>query len=280
VSADPTLSRSVTTMAFDRLAAQYDSLNSGDIFRRLRARTHRVFARCVAAESRVLEIGCGVGIDTCFLAARGARIVACDPSEEMVSRALKRLAAQGVDAQATVIPAGVDELECYLDALGLSQPFDAIVSNFGALNCVPHLASLSAIVRRHLRPNGVVLLGLMSRLCVMEAAYFTWRRTPHLIRRRVAAPVVCVSVAGFEVPTYYHRIGDVCDALAPEVSLTAVEGIGVAIPPPYLEARWQQLPPAVRKTMAAIDACLAPWPPFNRLGDHVLLHFTRGDARG
>jgi hypothetical protein len=28
----------------------------------------------------------------------------------------------------------------------------------------------------------------------------------------------------------------------------------------------------------AVDALLAPWPPFNRIGDHVLLQFSkRGD---
>ena len=78
-------------VAFDRLAADYDTLTGGEIFQLLRGRTHRIFAQCFPAGSRVLEIGCGTGPDTQFLASRGVRVVACDPSEEMVGRTLRRL---------------------------------------------------------------------------------------------------------------------------------------------------------------------------------------------
>jgi len=86
---------------------------------------------------------------------------------------------------------------------------------------------------------------------------------------------VAVSVAGVEVPTFYHRIADVRRALGGDLSLDTVEGIGVAVPPPYLEPRWQSLPKSVRGAVTRLDALLAPWPPFNRVGDHVLLHFTK-----
>ena len=58
--------------------------------------------------------------------------------------------------------------------------------------------------------------------------------------------------------------------------LQAIEGVGVAIPPPYLEQRWLQLPRSVRGLVTSIDALIAPIPPFNRAGDHVLLRFVKG----
>jgi SAM-dependent methyltransferase len=271
-------SRAQATVAFDRLAADYDVLTGGEIFRLLRERTHRVFERCFTGGSRVLEVGCGTGADTRFLASRCLHVVACDPSEEMVTRSLRRLAHDGLERRATVMPCGLQDVQTYLDALAPREPFDGIVSNFGALNCVSHLAPLGALVRRHLRPGGVVILGVMTRLCALEALYFTVTRRAGLATRRLRVGAVAVSVAGVDVPTFYHSIGEVRDALGADLRLTRVEGIGVAIPPPYLESRWQMLPRGLRTAVTTVDSWIAPWPPFNRVGDHVLLQFTKDVA--
>ena len=63
--------------------------------------------------------------------------------------------------------------------------------------------------------------------------------------RRRGAHVTVVPVAGIDVPTFYHRIGDIGASLGDDFSLDAVIGIGVMVPPPYLEPRWQQVPPVV-----------------------------------
>ena len=276
----PQDSRSLTTIAFDRLAPEYDSLSSGEIFRLVRDRTHRAFARSIAEGARVLEIGCGTGLDTRFLAARSRHVVACDPSEEMVTRALRRVAREGLETRVTIMPCGLQDLQTYLDALTPREPFDAIVSNFGALNCISHLAPLGALVRRHLRPGGVVLLGLMARMCAFEAIYFTAIGRAQLASRRLGAGAVAVSVAGVDVPTYYHRIRDVRAALGEDLHLLRIEGIGVAIPPLYLEPRWRELPRHIRAAVTRVDSMVASLPPFNRLGDHVLLLFRKEPVGG
>jgi hypothetical protein len=112
-------------------------------------------------------------------------------------------------------------------------------------------------------------------MCALEAVYFTATKRPSLARRRLGGGPVNVSVAGIDVPTYYHRVKDVCRVLGDDVTLSVVEGIGVAIPPPYLESRWQALPRAVRSVATTVDDWVAGWPPFNRVGDHVLLLLTK-----
>jgi SAM-dependent methyltransferase len=273
-------SRPPTTVAFDRLAASYDVLTGGEIFRLLRQRTQRTFARHFGETSRVLEIGCGTGIDTQFLAARCQHVVACDPSEEMVTRSLRRLATEGLATRATVMLCGLQDLQSYLDALAPNERFDGIVSNFGALNCVRHLAPLGALVRRHLRPGGVVVLGVMTRFCALEATYFTATRRPRLATRRLAKGAVAVPVAGVEVPTYYHRVREIQDALGVGFRLVGIEGVGIIIPPPYLEPHWRALPHALRSAVAACDGMIATWPLLNRIGDHVLLQFADERAHG
>jgi SAM-dependent methyltransferase len=264
-----------TTLAFDRLAPQYDALADGELFRLMRHRTHTVFMQWFRPGFRVLEIGCGTGLDTAFLATHGIRVVACDPSEAMVGRTLSRLASEGASAEATVMPCGLENLALFLDALGENEPFDGIVSNFGALNCVECLHPLSQVASKALRPGGAVLLGLIGRNCAAEAIYFTLTGRRDQIGRRRADGAVRVPVAGVDVVTYFHRTSEVMTVLSPELTLKAVTGIGVAIPPPYLETRWQTLPSFVRARVAGVDALLASCPPFNRLADHVMLQFVK-----
>lgn len=266
-----------TTLAFDRLAPHYDALAEGELFRLMRGRTHRIFMRWFRAGHRVLEIGCGTGLDTAFLASRGVRVVACDPSEAMVGRTLSRLAGDDATDLATVMPCGLQNLQMFLDALGLHGPYDGIISNFGALNCVECLEPLAQIATTSLRPGGAMLLGLMGRHCAAEAVYFTFSGRRDQIRRRHADGAVRVPVAGVDVATYFHRTSDVVNALSHAVQLKAIAGIGVVLPPPYLEPKWQTLPAPVRAGVAGIDGMLAPWPPFNRLADHLLLQFVRPD---
>jgi SAM-dependent methyltransferase len=226
----------------------------------------------------VLEIGCGTGLDTAFLVSRGVRVVACDPSEAMVGRTLSRLAAGRASAAATVMPCGLEGLPMFLDAFGQREPFDGIVSNFGALNCVACLWPLREVASTILKPGGALLLGIMGRACAAEAIYFALTGRRELIQRRSADGPVAVPVAGVPVPTYYHRPNDVAAVLGSDYTLVRVTGIGVTIPPPYLEPRWQRLPAFVRAPLAAVDSTIASCPPFNRLGDHTLLQFVKREA--
>ena len=262
------------TLAFDRLAPAYDALVSGEAFRHQRAQTHAALAQWIAPGSRVLEIGCGTGLDTLFLATVGARVVACDPSEEMVSRTRRRLDTSTVGDRVAMLLCGLQELPRFLDALDHSEGFDAIVSNFGALNCVSSLEALGVLGRRHLRPGGSVAIGLIGRTCLCEAAYFTLRGDRARAARRRASPA-SVPVAGVDVPTFYHRHSDLTAALGHGFSPRGSIGIGVFVPPPYLEPRWQQIPRPIRLALAGIDRLTAAWPLFNQLGDHTLMRWEK-----
>ncbi len=263
--------------AFDRLAPSYDSLTGGEAFLHQRRQTHDAFARWLPSGCRVLEIGCGTGVDTAFLANAGLRVIACDPSEEMLSRTNRRLANAALGDRAGILLCGLEDLPRFLDALDRGEGFDAIISNFGALNCVRSLAPLGVIARRHLRPGGAIVLGLMGRACLWEALYFAARGRPSLAGRRRQDQVVA-PVAGVDVPTFYHRTREVRDVLGPAFTLDAVLGVGVLVPPPYLEARWQQVPAPIRRATAGLDRLVASWPILNQLGDHILTRWVKRRA--
>jgi ubiquinone/menaquinone biosynthesis C-methylase UbiE len=261
-------------LAFDRLAPAYDALAAGEAFQLQRRQTHRVLSRWIRAGFRVLEIGCGTGVDTEFLTTLGARVVACDPSEEMLSRTKRRLAIAGLGDRAGILSCGLQDLPQFLDALDHAEGFDAIVSNFGALNCAPSLDALGAIGRRHLRAGGSLAIGLMGRTCLWEALYFTARGEHDKASRRRAVRAD-VPVAGIDVPTFYHRTEDVAAALGDGFVRGAVIGVGVLVPPPYLEPRWLQLPAALRRAAAGVDRVAGSWPIVNQLGDHTLSRWMK-----
>ena len=262
------------TIAFDRLAPVYDVLARGDAFQHQREQTHAAFSRWLRPGCRVLEIGCGTGADTEFLARMGLQIVACDPSEEMLTKTRRRLEAAGVGDRVAILACGLQELPQFIDALDHAQGFDAIVSNFGAINCVERLEPLGVVADRHLRPGGAAILTVMGRACAWEALYFAATGRPALASRRRKSAVM-VPVAGVDVPTYYHRITDVGAGLGESFSLDAVKGIGVVVPPPYLESRWQQVPALIRRLTASVDRVVSPWPGLNRLGDHLMMRWVK-----
>ncbi len=256
--------------AFDRLAPRYDEACGGPLFARMRERVHAALAGAFAPGTRVLEIGCGSGADTAFLAARQVHVLAADPAPGMIACARERLAGLPARGPVQFMRCGLNEIDAHLAPPAV---FDGIVSNFGALNCVPRLNALGPLAARRLKPGGRVFMCLMSRTCATEIAWFLLRGEPQQALRRLGRPPVMVNVEGLAVPTYYHRARDVEAALGPGFALRRVTGLSVCVPPPYLEARWSRLPAAVRRALAAIDAALSPHWPFNRLGDHTLMEF-------
>ena len=262
----------VAARAFDRLAPQYDEACGGSLFRWMREQVHDVLAPAFSRGDRVLEIGCGPGADTAFLAERLVDVVAADPAPGMIERARARVERVPSRGSVRFVCCGLNDIEAHL-APGAA--FDGIFSDFGALNCVPRLEALASLAARRLTPGGRVIVCLMSPACGIEMAWFLLRGEPRRAFRRLGPPPVMVDVGGFRVPTYYHRVRDVQAALGPAFALRRVIGLSVFVPPPYLEARWAALPAVARRALAGLDRALADRWPLNRLGDHTLMEFEK-----
>jgi ubiquinone/menaquinone biosynthesis C-methylase UbiE len=256
--------------AFDRLAPHYDEACDGALFRWMRDQVHAVLGPAFRHGDRVLEIGCGSGADTAFLAARQVDVVAADPAPGMITHARGRLERVPSRGSVQFVCCGLNDIEAHLAP---AAAFDGIFSDFGALNCVPRLEALASLAARRLKPGGRVIVCLMSPACAIEMGWFLLRGAPRQAFRRLGRPPVMVDVEGLRVPTYYHRVRDVQAALGPAFVLRRVTGLSVFVPPPYLEARWAALPAPARRALEGVDRALASRWPFNRLGDHTLVEF-------
>jgi SAM-dependent methyltransferase len=261
--------------AFDRLSIHYQRLCDNPVFAWMRGRVHAAWAEMIPPGARVLEIGCGIGLDTAFLAGRGADVTAVDPAPGMLRHTEARLAAHRPALRARLLRAGLETLDEAIERDGGPGRFDAIVSNFGALNCVEELGLLRGLAERRLAPDGRLSLGLMTRTCAWEIAGFLACLRPGDAFRRLGRGPRLVSVEGVLVPTFYHRPGDVMAALGPAFTVRRLEGLAVLVPPPFAAHRWALAPASVRRLVTAADTAVSSSWPFNRLGDHFLIEIGR-----
>lgn len=142
-------------------AADYDTMDHGDVNRRFAEDALAAFARATGAvdgPARVLDLGAGTGLIALELAARspGSHVLASDLGEHMLRHARANVARAGLEGRVEVARA---------DAKALHFPdgvFDLVVTN----SLVHHLPSPHEALReawRVLAPGGVLFVRDLAR---------------------------------------------------------------------------------------------------------------------
>lgn len=279
---DPTVA---VSGAFDQHAVAYDAREATNpILQWMRSRVQQQALRLFPPGSHVLEIGCGTGSDTLFFLKHGYRVHATDPAAGMLARARDKvtqldIATGGCNAQ-TGKPStsvqftqlGAENLPEYL-AQHSALPFDAIFSNFGAINCLASLQPLRKIIASHLRPGGRALFCFMPPLCLWEVVYFLLRGRPaDALRRwhgRTGTGGIDARLDGATVRVHYHCPRALRDTLRAEGEIIRHYALGLIMPPPYLSRLAARKP--LFQTLDGLDRLLASLPLLRNLGDHVIL---------
>jgi ubiquinone/menaquinone biosynthesis C-methylase UbiE len=159
-----------TQQAFDSVAADYDGpRGNNELIQRMRLAMWDTVYSELQSESRLLDLGCGTGIDALEFAKRGHEVVATDWSPQMVERTRARAAEAGMASRVTAAHLGIQQLD------KLEDTFDVIYSNFGPLNCAPDLGAVAAECARLLRPGGRLVFSVMGRLCPWELGHYALR---------------------------------------------------------------------------------------------------------
>lgn len=240
--------------AFDSLASQYDRLWTKSTVGHLqREAVWRHIGPLFKPGQVVVDLGWGTGEDALTLLQAGLHVRAIDASREMVRIARSR----GVDA----ITLRIEELH-HLDG-----SFDAVLSNFGALNCVEDLDALADPLGNLVRPGGYLAICVIGRFCVWETAWALLRAQPAKAFRRWRGSAM--SSLGFRV--FYPTKRHIEAALRPQFSLVNWRGIGLTVPPSYVEG----LSASMLRKFDAFDRRAAHWPALRGLSDHRLFVFVR-----
>ncbi|MGA9473570.1 MAG: class I SAM-dependent methyltransferase [Terriglobales bacterium] len=257
---------------FDAVAIRYDeAFTSSLIGQAQRKAVWSELANTFRPKDRVLEIGCGTGVDACFLAERGVQVVAFDPSPQMIEVATRRI--RDSELQKFVHPVVLRAED--LAALPASELFDGAFSNFGALNCVRNLSQVARNLARILKPGASAVLCWMGPYCAWEIIWYLAQGSHKKAFRRLSREGVEARIAdGAFLQVCYPSVKSLAKAFAPEFRLKSIKGIGVAVPPSYLEP-WAERHPHLLKLCEQIDLRTSRCPGIRSLGDHVLVRLER-----
>ena len=259
-----------TRQAFDSVAEEYDGPSGNNaLIRRMRSQMWRTVVEHVPAGARLLDLGCGTGIDAVHLAQRGYRVLAIDSSPRMVARTRVRAAREGLLSTVTAKVLDMHQLE------GLANvTFDGIYSNLGAMNCALDLPEVAHACAAVLKPRGRLVASVIGRWCPWELAYYGARGRFRRALVRRAAEAVPVGMNRRTVWTRYVTPREFYRAFANDFSLTHYRSLGLFLPPPYLIGLYERLP-ALGALLGRLDDRLGALPLTRDLGDHFLMVLTR-----
>ena len=244
----------MSAAAFDRLATGYDRVwTRSSIGQLQRDAVWRDIGPLFEAGQTALDLGCGTGEDAVRMMHAGLRVHAIDASPEMVRIARER----GVRAE--VLP---------IENCGsVDGSYDAVLSNFGALNCVEDLEALREPLGRLVRGGGTLAICVIGRFCIWETVWALLRGQPAKAFRRWRESAM--SSLGFRV--FYPSKRRLEKAFDPEFTLVNWRGIGWSVPPSYVTG----LSDGTLRKLDAVDRRVAHWPVLRGFADHRLFVFVR-----
>jgi ubiquinone/menaquinone biosynthesis C-methylase UbiE len=259
---------------FDSLATRYDSIwTSGSIGRLQRQQVWRETQTLFRSGDRVLEIGCGTGVDAVHLAKAGICVHAIDVSVEMLAIARARIEQEGVKDRISLEHRAIEQLK---DFQG-SREFDGAFSNFGAFNCVRDLKETALAMAKLVRPGGKLVLCYINRFCLWEIAWYLCHSQPDKAFRRLSAGAGGLEASlhsDSKMRVFYPKAKELISHFQRHFSYTSSCGIGVFIPPSFMED-WVGKRPKFLWSLALLDRTLRYWPILRGVGDHRLLVFAR-----
>jgi ubiquinone/menaquinone biosynthesis C-methylase UbiE len=273
----PAVRQTSSPAPFDAVAARYDeTFTNSQIGQAQRRAVWNELGRAFRPGDNVLEIGCGTGVDACYMGENGVRVVACDVSTQMIQVATRRIYAQHLQKFVKPVILRAEDIS----ALS-TQSFEGAFSNFGALNCIENLPRFARDLARLLRPGARVLLCWMGRYCLWEIIWYLAHGNRQKAFRRLRRNPITASIGdGAFVKAHYPSIRLLRRTFAPEFTIKSITGIGLTVPPSYLE-HWAADHPRLIRLSERADAWMGSCPGTRVLADHILVGFEReSDAEG
>ena len=256
---------------FDNLADDYDHHITGNRMNRLlRDRSLAQLRPLFRSARRLIEVGCGSGMETLPLLREGHEVVAVDVSDRMLAVVRGKARAEGLSERLTTEKMRAVELPALVARYGESS-FQGAYSTYGALNCEPDLRPIPGALARLLSRDGAFLAGVYNRWCLSELLGYAFTGQLQRAGGRRQNPIR-VGASRFCIDVYAYSGWEFARLFAPCFDLERVEGVPVLLPPSDLTSYAEKFSRRF-STLAMWDAWVGRRWPFAYLGDHFLMTF-------
>jgi ubiquinone/menaquinone biosynthesis C-methylase UbiE len=252
------------TEAFSRQSDAFDAIDAANpLIGRMRGLVRAAAIRQMRPGQTLLELNAGTGLDGFYFAEQGLHVLATDGAAGMVQRMR--------DKQRSHPSASVEVMACSfleLDRLG-DRRFHHVFSNFGGLNCTPHLPEVLQAVDRLLHPGGTCTLVIMPRFSPWESFAFL-KGNLDLSLRRWRDGGTEAQLEGLHFPCHYHAPRRVRAILGSTYEVLVQRALSLLVPPPHKEDFPARHPRMLRVFHAMEESVAHRWP-FRNWGDHCLI---------
>jgi ubiquinone/menaquinone biosynthesis C-methylase UbiE len=258
-------------MPFDAVAECYDdTFTTSRIGSAQRKQVWQELDRVFGPGQRILELNCGTGVDAVHMAAQGIEVWACDSSPRMIDVARRRVASSRLAAEVHLHRLPTEQIQ----SLEPAVPFDGVFSNFGGLNCVEDLSAVARSLSSSLKPGAAAVLCVMGRYVAWEMVWFGLQGRPKQAVRRWGRQPIAVRLGDDSVACWYRSVRNIELTFRSYFRLRRWKGVGVSIPPSYLERQAGRFP-RIMRSLEGADPYLGRTPLLRGLADHLLLTFDK-----
>jgi SAM-dependent methyltransferase len=257
---------------WDETSASYDEAFTHSVIGRAeRSAVWRELDGLFQPGQHVLELNCGTGVDAVHLAESGVRVLACDLSPGMITLACRRRETSSVRGLLDFRVLATEGIGALTD----EGPFDGAFSDFAGLNCVQDLSGVARALGRLLRPGARMLFCMLGRYPLWDMTRYAAHGEFHKATERLRPGGTIRRLAdGGAHRVQYPSPGTLARTFAPEFRLRRLTGIGISLPPFFMEPRARRLPRLLAGLEYA-DRWLGRVPLLRLLAGHVLLEFQR-----
>jgi ubiquinone/menaquinone biosynthesis C-methylase UbiE len=260
-----------TREAFDSVAADYDGPRGNNaLIQDMRNEMWRLLDATFPQGSRLMDLGCGTGLDAIRMARSGHHVTATDWSQGMVERTRDRAQREQVADRVEAIAVGAHELS-RIEGQG---KFDGAYSNLGPLNCVPDIKEMAAQCARLLKPRASLVFSVIGRICPWEIGHYALQRNWGRLKVRFAPAMVPVGMNKRVVWTRYYTPREFYRAFEGQFALEHFRGLCVLAPPPYLTGM-KEKHSSLYERLWQVDRRVAGWPLLRNMGDHFVIVMTK-----
>jgi len=208
---------------YDEIAPGYDdALNKTDSNRLVRDRVREKLWGLLES-GWVLDFGGGTGLDLPWLTAK-YRVLFCEPAAAMREKAIRYNDNTLRSNNIVFLDGGKTDFSTWETALPFLQKADAILSNFGPVNCIPDIGLLFSRLAMVIKPGGHCILVLLD---LPFKKRLHWHRRNALVSLITGRPFVMYLREGPEQQTVYmHTRKAIKKAAFPYFDYCSDESLG------------------------------------------------------